>query len=132
MNDTRLGDWMRGLPRTNASPAFTRDVLRKARAQDERKPFAWRRLAAGFAMAACLLAAVQLAVLQQRQHDRTVALRAERQKLQQDLEAVKKIADETEPVVVLENDRGTRVIMDLDSAVQQQQTVQPVSLRNYD
>ena len=49
----------------------------------------------------------------------------ERQQLATELEAVKKIADDTEPMVVLENDRGTRVIMDLDSAIQ------PASL-NYD
>jgi len=39
---------------------------------------------------------------------------------------VKRIASDAEPMVVLENDRGTRVIMDLDTAIQ------PVSARNYD
>jgi hypothetical protein len=117
---------MRSLPRAKASSAFTHEVMRKARAtkHEERKPFVWR-MAAAFAMAACLLAVVQLAVMQQRQHERTLALQAERQQLATELEAVKKIADDTEPMVVLENDRGTRVIMDLDSAIQ------PASL-NYD
>lgn len=117
---------MRALPRTSASPTFTRDVMRRAQERaHERKPFVWR-MAAAFAMAACLLGVVQLAVLQQRRHERTVALRAERQQIQAELEAVKKIADDAEPVVVLENDRGTRVIMDLDSAIQ------PASLPHYD
>ena len=115
---------MRTLPRTKASPAFTREVMRKAHAVDEgaRRPFVWR-FAAAFAMAACLVAVVQLAVIQQRQRERTVALRAEQQQIAADL---RKIAEESEPVVVLENDQGTRVIMDLDSAIQ------PASLRNYD
>lgn len=100
--------------------------MRKARTgSHERRPFVWR-MAAAFAMAACLLGVLQLAVMQQRRHERTLALRAERQQIQAELEAMKKIADETEPVVVLENDRGTRVIMDLDSAIQ------PASLRHYD
>jgi hypothetical protein len=118
---------MRTLPRTKASPAFTREVMRKAHDLDEgaRRPLVWR-MAAVFAMAACLLAVVQLAVMQQRQRQRTVALRAEQQRLAADLDAFKKIAEESEPVVVLENEDGTRVIMDLDSAIQ------PASLRNYD
>lgn len=83
-------------------------------------------MAAAFAMAACLIAVVQLAVLQQRRNAQTLALKAEQQRLVADLDAVKKIAEESEPVVVLENRDGTRVIMDLDSAIQ------PASLRNYD
>jgi Tfp pilus assembly protein PilN len=118
---------MRNLPRTNASPAFTREVMRKARGNGEgvRRPLVWR-MAAAFAMAACLLAAVQLGVMQHRQRERTIALRAEQQQLVADLDDVKKIAEKSEPVVVLENDQGTQVIMDLDSAIQ------PASHRNYD
>lgn len=127
MNDTRIGDSMRALPRTKASPAFTREVMRKVRlaSEEPRRPLVWR-MAAAFAMAACLVAVVQLAVVRQRQHERTLALRAERQQLASELEAVKKIVDQAEPVVVLENDRGTRVIMDLDSAIR------PASLTHYD
>ena len=65
---------MRTLPRTSASPAFTREVMRKAQTREPARPFVWR-MAAAFAMAACLIAVVQLAVMQQRQHERTVALR---------------------------------------------------------
>ena len=120
---------MRNQPRTSASPAFTRDVMRAVRrpvgAADDRRPAIWR-LAAAFAMAACLVAVVQVTVMQHRQQQRTIALRAEQQKLEAELEVVKKIARDTEPRVVLENDQGTRVIMDLDTAIQ------PASLRNYD
>ena len=116
---------MRSLPRTSASPAFTREVLRAVAHGGERRP-AVRRLAAAFAMAVCLVALVNVAVMQHRQHERTLALRAEQQKLEAELEAVKRIASQAEPKVVLENDRGTRVIMDLDTAIQ------PASLRNYD
>lgn len=116
---------MRSLPRTSASPAFTHEVMRRVRTNEGERPLVWR-VGAAFAMAACLIAVVQLNVVQQRHQARNVALRAEQQQLEADLAAVKKIASDAEPVVVLENDQGTRVIVDLDSAVQ------PASLRQYD
>lgn len=99
--------------------------MRAVRRGDDRRPVIWR-VAAAFAMAVCIVALVNVAVLQHRQQQHTLALRAEQQKLEAELEAVKKIARESEPMVVLENDQGTRVIMDLDTAIQ------PASLRNYD
>lgn len=126
MDETQLSDLMRNLPRTSASPAFTPEVMRNVRRASARpRPMFWR-LAAAFAMAAVIVAVVNVAVMQHRQQQQTLALRAERQKLEAELAAVKKIASEAEPMVVLENDRGTRVIMDLDSAIQ------PASQRNYD
>lgn len=118
---------MRALPRVKASPAFKSDVLRAARrGRTERRPaFVWR-VAAAFAMAVCLVAVVQLATLQYKHRQRIEALRVEQQQLQAELAAVKKSANDAEPMVVLENDKGARVIMDLDSAVQ------PASLRTFD
>lgn len=130
---------MRELPRVKASPEFTSDVMRAVRLPHpfpsprmrgegpgvRGVPRVWR-LAAAFAMAVCLVAVVQLATLQYQRHQRMEALRAEQQQIEAELAAVKKIASEAEPVVVLENDKGARVIVDLDSAVQ------PASLRNYD
>ncbi len=77
-------------------------------------------------MAACIAAVVHVAVLQHARRAQMAALRAEQQQIQAELQAVKKIADDAEPVFVLENKNGTRVIMDLDSAIQ------PASLRTYD
>ena len=116
---------MRELPRTSASPAFTHSVMRAVRREPQRRPVIWR-LAAAFAMAMCLVALVNVAVMQHIQRQRTIALRAEQAKIEAELEAVKNLANDAEPKVVLENDRGTRVIMDLDTAIQ------PASLRNYD
>jgi hypothetical protein len=76
-------------------------------------------------MAICLFGAVQIGMtLHERQ--KLEALRIEQQKIQAELAAVKESAKQAEPVVVLENDKGARVIMDLDSAVQ------PASLKTYD
>jgi hypothetical protein len=109
---------MRVLPRAKASPAFTSDVMRNIRREETRPvPFVWR-LAAGFAMAVCIVAVVHVATLQYARREQMAELRAERQKIAAELNAVKEIAKDAEPVFVLENDRGTRVIMDLDSAVQ--------------
>jgi hypothetical protein len=95
------------------------------RPEPRRVPMVWR-MAAAFAMVFCIVAVAQIAILHQQQRARMETLRAEQQRIQAELAAVKKIADDAEPVVVLEDNQGTRVIMDLDSAVQ------PVSLRTYD
>lgn len=81
------------------------------------RPLIWR-LSAGFAMAACLAILVHGAIALHAHRQEVAEIRAERAQLAAELEAVKKIASESEPVLVLENDRGTRVIMDLDSAIQ--------------
>ena len=125
MNDMQLGESMRALPRAKASPAFTSKVMFAARRAEEPRPrFAWR-MAAAFAMLVCLVGVVHVAVVQQQHRQRVAALRAEQQQIEAELAAVKKIAGE-EPVFVLENDKGTRVVMDLDSAAQ------PASLRTFD
>jgi Tfp pilus assembly protein PilN len=118
---------MRVLPRAKASPAFTSDVMRSIRRASgtRRVPFVWR-VAAGFAMAVCIVAIVQVATLQHERRERMAELRAEQQKIQAELQEVKEIAKDAEPMFVLENEQGTRVIMDLDSAIQ------PASLRTYD
>lgn len=118
---------MRSLPRVSASPAFTSDVLRAVRATKPEKhvPFVWR-MAAGIAMAACLLAVVQVASMQYMHRQYVAELRVEQQKLEAELAAVKEIANKPEPMVVYENDQGTRVIMDLDAAVQ------PAAHRTFD
>lgn len=118
---------MRSLPRVSASPAFTSEVLRAARnaAPERHVPFTWR-MAAGIAMAACLVAVVHLASMQYMHRQHVAELRLEQQKLEAELEAVRKIASEPEPMVVFENDQGTQVIVDLDSAVQ------PASYRSFD
>jgi hypothetical protein len=83
-------------------------------------------MAAGFAMAACIVAIVHVATLQNARRAQLAELRVEQQKIEAELQAVKEIASDAEPVFVLENEQGTRVIMDLDSAIQ------PASLRTYD
>jgi len=101
--------------------------MRRTRGAEQRVPvrFVWR-LAAALAMTTCLVFVVQFVVIEHAQRVRYDVLRAEQEQLQTDLQAVKKSAEDAEPVVVLENDRGTRVIMDIDSAIQ------PASLRTYD
>jgi Tfp pilus assembly protein PilN len=126
MNETQLRGWMRNLPRAKASPAFTSDVMRTIRrGVATPAPLVWR-MAAGFAMVVCIIAVVQIASMQYERRERMAELRAEQQKIQAELQAVKEIAKDAEPVFVLENEQGTRVIMDLDSAIQ------PASLKTYD
>jgi hypothetical protein len=126
MNDKQLANSLRSLPRATASPAFSSETLRTAKAKPETvtRPFVWR-MAAGVAMAACLILVITLASIQQQRRQTVERLRAEQQQLSAELQAVKQIASEPEPVVVYENP-DTRVIVDLDSAVQ------PASYRTFD
>lgn len=128
MNERELSGLIRALPRTNASPSFGREVMRKVHgsAVERRQSRPAWQLAAAFAVVAFLLFGVQFAVVRHAEHERVEALRAEQQQLRAELEAVKQLAREAEPVVVLENDEGTRVIIDADSSVR------PASLRYYD
>jgi Tfp pilus assembly protein PilN len=125
MNDTQLSGSIRSLPRRTASPAFTSEVMRRIRSGEQAVLPAWK-LVTALAMAACLLAVLHTSFTTHLQRQRFAELRAEQQQLEAELETVKRIAREAETVVVLENDRGTRVIMDLDSAVR------PASYRTYD
>ena len=128
MNDTQLGNSLRSLPRATSSPTFNSEVLRKARnsAEPARSgAFIWR-MAAGVAMAVVLLAAVSLGSMQYLHKQNVAQLRAEQQKLQAELQAVKASASEPEPAVVFERSDGTQVIVDLDSATQ------PAAYRTYD
>ena len=121
MNDTQLGNSLRSLSRATASPTFTSETLRKARLSapaPRATAFIWR-MAAGVAMAACLIAAVSLGSLQYAHKQNVAQLRAEQQQLQAELQAVKQSASEPEPVVVFENSQGTQVIVDIDSAAAQ-------------
>lgn len=128
MNDTQMGNSLRSLPRVTASPTFSSEVLRKVRntsVPQRSAAFIWR-MAAGVAMAACLLGAISLGSMQYVRNRHVEQLRAEQQQLQAELQAVKQIANEPEPAVVFENSDGTQVIVDLDS------TIQPASHRTFD
>ena len=102
-----------------------RAVRRTGAEKTRSNPRAWR-LAAAFAIVAFVLATVQFAVIRNAERHRMAALRAEQQQLQAELQAVKQLAHEAEPLFVLENEDGTRVIMDVESVVQ------PSPLRHYD
>jgi Tfp pilus assembly protein PilN len=73
---------------------------------------AWR-MAAAYAMVLVLVVGTYAAAIHHgREQQRAQALRAEHQKIQSELQQVKAIAEDTQPVVVLENG-DTRVIVDL-------------------
>jgi septal ring factor EnvC (AmiA/AmiB activator) len=128
MNDTELTKLLRALPRTSASPRFNSDVLRAIRQADEPRPaFTWR-IAAAFAMAVCLVLVVQVAHIHQaKERQRIDALRAEQQRIETELAAVKEQASQYEPVVVLEHADGTRVVVDSTPSTPRNSDIVPAS-----
>ncbi len=110
MKDVDLGNAMRRLPRATASPRFTSDVMRALRAA-QRQRTVWRMVAATATV--LMLVAGGYATSVHRERQKINALRVEQRQLQSELRRVKAIADEVEPVVVLENG-DMRVIVDLN------------------
>ena len=107
MNEADIGNAMRQLPRAKASPRFKPEVMRRA-GEHRRTRVVWR-LAAVTAMVLMIIAGTYAASLRQREH-RLESLRAERQRIELDLQRVKALADQSQPVVVLENG-DTRLIV---------------------
>lgn len=99
--------------------------MQKLRSRERYAPAVWR-MAAAFAVILTIAVVTQIAVARHQERQRVDALIAEQQKLEAELEAVKRIARDAEPLVVLENDHGTRVVMDLDSAIH------PASFQRFD
>ena len=121
MNDAELGNALRRLPRVTAPPRFTSDVLRALRPVPQAR-VAWR-MAFACAMAMILVVGLYAGVSAQREKQKLNALRAERQRIETELQRVKAIADDAQPVVVLQNG-DTRVIMQTpDSPYQQTKQV---------
>ena len=99
MTENEIGDAMRRLPRATASPRFTSEVLTAIRAR--RVMHIWR-FAASTAMVLIVAAGLQIYAARQRQH-RLESLRAERQRIETELQQIKVMADQSKPVVVLES-----------------------------
>ena len=97
---------MRRLPRVTASPRFTSEVLRAVHAR--RIVHVWR-FAAATAMVLIIVAGLQFHAARERQH-RLESLRAERQRIESELQQIKAMADESKPVVVLENGDALLVV----------------------
>jgi len=77
---------------------------------------AWR-MAAAYAMVFVLVVGTYAAAIHHGRQQELRALRAEQQKIATELQQVKSIADDAQPVVVLENG-GTHVIVDLKRETQ--------------
>lgn len=108
---------MQRLPRATASPRFTSDVLRAVRTRHAARAV-WR-VAAVTAMVLMIIAGAYAAALRQRQQ-RLESLRTERQRIEMELQRVKVIANQSQPVVVLENG-DTRLIVNHENPKQRAQ-----------
>jgi len=106
MTENEIGDVMRQLPRATASRRFTSEVLHAVHAR--RVMHVWR-FAAATAIVLIIIAGLQINAARQRQH-RLESLRAERQRIETELQQIKVMADESKPVVVLENGDARLVV----------------------
>ena len=112
--DKDVGDALRQLPRVTTSPRFVSEVMQNVGRTSVRLPIL--RLAASFAM--MIVLAVGIYATHHRQEvQRLESMRAEHRRIETELNQVKAITDETQPIVVLENG-DTRVVVDLNQTHQ--------------
>ena len=76
------------------------------------RPTLWLRYAAAAMVLVCLVAGVRGA-MRHAHAERIEALRAEHQQIETELHRVKQAAERSQPVMVLEDGGGTRVVVDL-------------------
>ena len=76
------------------------------------RPALWLRYAAAAMVLVCLVAGVRGA-MRHAHAERIEALRAEHQRIETELSRVKQAAERSQPVMVLEDGGGTRVVVDL-------------------
>ena len=96
---------------------------------DGRAPIVMRLAAAAVAFV-FLIAGMQFVRAELVQRERIATLRSEQQQIEAELAAVRELVNASEPVVVLEDGQGTRVIMDLDTELEPR--ADQTSPRNYD
>ena len=89
MNDVDLGEVLRRLPRTTASPRYTSNVIRRLHDTPPRR-LVWR-MAPAVAMMMMLVAGLYAASVR-RERQRIQTLRGERQQIVSELQRVKAIA----------------------------------------
>jgi len=116
MNDEQLNELLRSLPRRDSSAGFTTRVL--SRLDEERREparFPW-------AMAAALAAFVTVAGLsgqyfveKQQSVERVEAFRVERQRITEELDELKRMAEQREPVIYLGGNEEAEYVIDLRS-----------------
>jgi len=132
MNDNELRELLQALPRAKASSRFTSDVLQRLRTESvpNVRPALWLRYATAAMLLVCLVAGVRGA-MRHAHEERLDALRAEHQRIETELYRVKQAAERSQPVMVLEDGGGTRVVVDLDTDFGREPAARPVSL-DYD
>jgi hypothetical protein len=119
---------LQALPRAKASSRFTSDVLQRLRTESvpNVRPALWLRYATAAMLLVCLVAGVRGA-MRHAHEERIEALRTEHQRIETELYRVKQAAEKSQPVMVLEDGGGTRVVVDLGT----EPAARPVSL-DYD
>ena len=113
MNDDRVSQALKSLPREQAGLGFTAGVLRRIEAPPRLLPARW---ITATAMAAVLILAVGFGWREWRHHqaaENLQVLLAEKQELEAELDALRRLTAEARPVVYLGSDSQVDLVLDL-------------------
>lgn len=122
--DERLSQALRDLPSTSASAGFTRRVLRDLEAPARRTRRLQLRLAFT-ALAAALLVALGVQLTRESPSEaellqaRARSLRSESQRLRDEIHRLQRLAEETAPVLYLDETRQFDLVLDLRPYMEQ-------------
>ncbi len=126
MNHEELSELLRTLPRETASSGFTSQVMRRTRVRRVEAP-RWRLVMATALVA--ILAMVSVAgVRLVAQRERTARIRAEQIDLRRELEQLKAISKDAEPVVYVGSSGAYDVVLDVSKQKRITSTNVPVIL----
>jgi len=125
MDDERLDQLLRGLPRHDASPRFTAAVLRRLR---EDAPRPRRRLALTAATVVTLAVGLVFgahehtrAAERQRELARLEALETEKRALETEIRELRRLARDARPVVYLDSTPAVDLVVDLGRLAERRQ-----------
>lgn len=115
MNPERLDELLRSLPREEPSEHFTREVMRRTRSVRASSGSPARVTVAWAATVVILIAgAAGHWVTRQRERDHLASIRAEQQKLERELDELRRISDEYSPLLRVSGNDGVDYLVDLN------------------
>ena len=133
MNDDELSRLLKTMPRRDASPEFTDRVL--GRLQEGAPKPSWRRPTAGLALAAAVLLGIWIgeAVRQERREQVRSArsseeleqMQTEYRELQRELEQLRRLTSDVEPVLDLGGSADMDFIFDLRALAERDSAARP-------
>ena len=131
MNPENVERFLRSLPKERASDFFTPRVMARVRSASERRRGGWRRAAVAACATFAVAGMIGLSGWREaaREQERLSVVRAEQERLAQELHEIKRIAASTDPVVYVGSSDHYDYFIDLHQLQESSAVAQPAAYR---